>query len=137
MQPVHVPRLEVFCGVIVERRIDGARAEPVGNRQKAELPESSRKGERKHRKRRQKNAQRGDERRADPRHELIGKERRDNGGKRDDEADDARGREGSAQLRVHDGPGGTEEGIGQPERDECEIDDGNKKACHVGSAPCV
>lgn len=45
--------------------------------------------------------------------------------------------ERSAQLRVHDGPGGTEQGIGQSERDECEIDDGNKKACHVGFAHCV
>lgn len=58
--------------------------------------------------------------------ETVGKQARDDGPARDDHGDDAHVRDGHVKFKVDDGPTRTQERVGQPEADECKIDECKK-----------
>lgn len=58
--------------------------------------------------------------------EAVGKQAGDDGPARDDHGDDAHVGDGYIELEVDDGPARTQEGIGEPQADEREIDECKK-----------
>ena len=104
VQPAHVAGGVVQGDIVVERRVDGARSEAVGDAEDEQHPELGAEREPDERDRRQKDAHDGDGSRAEFMDETVGKQARDDGPARDDHGDDAHVRDGHVKFKVDDGP---------------------------------
>ena len=121
MEPAHMPRGKMERHVVVERRVDGACAKSVGNGKQAE--HENRIGEGK--------AHQGqggegtacgiDDARAELSHQAVGQKAGYDGARRDDQADNARGREACAELHLHHRPCRAKQRVGQAEADKGNI----------------
>ena len=123
VQPVHVPRLVVEGDIVVQRGVDRPRAQPVGDAEEEEHPEPIRKGEPEHRRRGEEHADHGDVPRTELFRQLFGQQAGNDGTARYDHRDDPHIGDGHAQVRVHGWPARTDEGVGQAEADEGDIDE--------------
>lgn len=130
VQPVHVARRVVQGDVVVEGGIHRARAESVGDRPEAEHPELPRSGEAEQGGGGHRDADGGDQARAEAAGEALGREARQDRAARDDHGDDAGEADGDVQTLLHDRPPGAEERVGQAEADEGDVDDGEQEGVH-------
>ena len=115
VQPAHVSRAVIERDVIVERGVDGARAQAIGDGDEAQLPKRVRGGKAQNRAGGEGHGEGGELARAQPVHELCGEERRRDRAAADDDGDEALRGDGRGKFDVHDGPCGAQQGIGQAE----------------------
>ena len=126
VQPAHVTGGIMESDVIVEGSVDRARAEAVGNGKDEEHPEFRAEGKTDEGDGCQEDADDGHARCAEFMDQAVGKEAGDNGTARDDHCYDPHIGDGHIEFHMNDGPARTQEGVGKPEADKCEIDEGKK-----------
>ena len=121
--------------VVVDRGVDGAGAQPVGDGEQEQHPVALADREAQETQHRQGD---GDD------HDPLGMEaadhsRAEQGGEDGHEGDGhrhiARPGGGDAEDRLHGGPAGAQQGIRQTETDENEIDDSQKERSHLHCSP--
>ena len=127
VQPAHVAGFIVQRDVVVERSVHAARAQPVRHGEHAQNPEGVRKGKADHRARRQQHADDGDDARSELSGEEVGRKAGYDRTRGDDHRHRPHRRERRAEFDVHHGPSRPEQGIGKPERNKGEIDDGKQE----------
>ena len=126
--------LVVEGNVVVQSRIHRAAAQAQRNGREQEPPDGGGEGvaEQAH------SCEQGADRRhlagAEAVDELIGKEAGDDGEDAEIGGQESRHRHGEAELPRHDRPRGAEEGVGDAETDEADIDDDEEKGGHGGTS---
>ena len=116
--------------VVVERGVNSACAQAVGDRDQAELPKGARKRKGEDSGGGKANGESAQPARAQFAHQPCGHERGYDGAARDDDRNRALGCDGCAQVEMHDRPGRAQQRIGQAKRDKGEVDDGDEKRGH-------
>ena len=124
VQPTHVARGIVHGDIVVQRRVDRARAEAVGHGPHAEQREFCRAGKAEQRRRGQKHAGRRDLTRAEPLYHALGQQAGQDRTAGDNHGDDADRGKRYTEYLLHRRPARAEQGVRQPEADEGEINDG-------------
>ena len=124
VQPAHMLRLVVQRHIVVERRVDGARAQPIGDGERDQHPEAAGNREAEQRKHRQKHAAHGHDLRPEPPGEPVGKQARHDRSAGNNHGHDAHIRYRHAKLGVHDRPAGAKQRIRQSQTDKGHIDQG-------------
>ena len=107
--------------VIIEDRVNAARAESVGDRPKDQHPESAAERKSEQRARRHNDAHRRHLARAESMQELIAEETREDRSDKDRRRDQPRVGKRHLDLGMQDGPRRPEKRIGQTEADEADV----------------
>ena len=130
MQPAHMARGIVQRDEVVQRRVDRARAETVGDRPQAELDGRAAERKAEERRGRHGHADRRDQRGAEAPGHPLGQKARDDGPGGDDHGDHACERELRAEIQTHDRPCGAEQRIGQTQADKGQVYDRKQERKH-------
>ena len=135
VQPAHVAAGVVQGHVVVQRRVHAARPQAVGDCPQAQPPEGPAGGEAEQGGGGQPHAGGGDPPGAQPFGEPVALQAGHHRAHGDDDGDRPGPGGGHAQVGVHHRPGRAQQGIGQAQADEGEVDDGQKQVYHMQVPP--
>ncbi|MPN15371.1 hypothetical protein SDC9_162702 [bioreactor metagenome] len=123
MQKAHVARLVVQRDVVVQRRVNRARAESQRNGEQQQKDEVLRVGKPKQRRRRHQHADRRHSARSEPANGAHGEQAGHHRARRNEDGNQPRVGDGHAQLRIRNRPGCAEQRVRQAEADERQINE--------------
>lgn len=130
VQPAHMPAGIMEGDIVVQRRVDAARAKPVRDRPEAEHRIAAAEGKAEERRAGHRHADRRDPARAETPRQPVAEQARDDRADGDDHENEARGRQRRADLRMDDRPRGAEQRVRQTETDKGEINDPKQQREH-------
>ena len=133
VQPAHMPAGIMEGDIVVQRRVDAARAKPVRDRAEAQHRIAAAEGKTEERRAGHRHADRRDPARAETPCQTVAEQARDDRADGDDHENEARGRQRRADLRMDDRPRGAEQRVRKAETDKGEINDPKQQRQHKGA----
>ena len=122
VKPAHVVRFIMQCHEVIQGGVHASRSETVGNSKDTEKPGGMRQGEAKQSGGGHEYTYGGNRAGSQTAYDLFTEKAGNNGASGNNHGDDAGKRDGNLKLPVHNRPGGSQQGIGQPQADKGYVD---------------